>query len=421
VVTEETRVAESPDGAVEPPPTAPAPEPTDAVTVMVLGAGELGRELVTAFQRLGATVIAVDRHAEAPAFGIADQSVVAKINDTEELAALIGRTQPQYVVAESNAVAFDALAAAADSGFADVAPTARSARLGRDREGLRRLASDELGLPTAPFWFAGSVEELEAVAQHAGFPLVVKPVTAAPGDGESVLLRTDDIGPAWENAVAAGRLPQARVLVETMVEIDYEVTLLAVRSNGPGGGTLHFCEPIGHRQDGDVLESWQPQVMSPTALDAAKSIGARIVAALGGRGVYAVELFVRGDEVYFADVTARPYDSGLVTLRSQRLSEFELHARAILGLPVDTIMISPGAAEVIYTGTESLEEEDDRRTERTARALSEALAVPESDVRIFSHSDSYPRHRLAVALATASNVTTARERVRQVAGALREV
>lgn len=420
-MTEETQAPQGYDAAARPAPDAPEDpaETNGAPKVMLLGSGELGRELVTAFQRLGAVVIAVDRHAEAPALAAADESVVAKITDTEELAALIARLRPQYVVTESDAVALDALGAAADTGLADVVPTARSTRLSLDREGLRRLASDELGLPTAPFWFAGSTEELEAVAQHAGYPLVVKPV-AASGHGESVLLRADDIAPAFESAVAAGRLPQARVLVETMVEVDYEITMLTVRSAGPGGGNVNFCEPIGHRQlDGGVLESWQPQVMTPLALDAAKSIAARIVNALGGRGIYGVEVLVRGDEVYFADVSARPYDSGLVTLRSQRLSEFELHARAILGLPVDTIMISPGAAEVVYARTESLDGQDDRRSERTSQALTDALSVPESDVRIFAYPQSYPRHRLGIALATGPDVTTARDRARQVAAALR--
>ncbi|MBV8928323.1 MAG: formate-dependent phosphoribosylglycinamide formyltransferase [Mycobacteriaceae bacterium] len=394
---------------------------------MLLGSGELGRELVTAFQRLGAVVIAVDRHAEAPALGVADESVVAKVTDAEELSALIGRLQPQYVVTESDAVAVDALTAVADSGLTDVVPTARSTRLSLDREGLRRLASDELGLPTAPFWFACTSGELEAIARHAGYPLVVKPVAAAPGAGESVLLRPDDIAPAWQSAVAAGRLAQARVLVETMVEIDYEVTILTVRTAAPGGGGtaksgVHFCEPIGHRQlDGDVLECWQPQAMTPAALEAAKSVAARIVNALGGRGVYGVELLVRGDEVYFADVSARPYDSGLVTLRSQRLSEFELHARAILGLPVDTIMVSPGAAEVVYARTESLDGHDERRSERASQALCDALSVPESDVRIFAYPHSYPRHRLGIALATGADVTTARDRVRRVGAALRKL
>jgi phosphoribosylglycinamide formyltransferase 2 len=399
---------------------------TDAPKVLLLGSGELGRELVTAYQRLGAVVIAADEHAEAPALAVADESIVAKITDNEELAALIGRLRPHFVVNESDAVAVDALTAAADTGFADVVPTARSTRLSLDREGLRRLASDELGLPTAPFWFAGSAAELEAVATHAGYPLVVTPVAAPPGMGESVLLRPDDVAPAWASAVAAGRLPQARVLVETMVEIDYEVTMLTVRSAGRGADSVHFCEPIGHRRlDGDVLECWQPHAMSPPALDAAKSIAARIVNALGGRGVYGVEVLVRGDEVYFTDVTARLYDSGLVTLRSQRLSEFELHARAVLGLPVDTIMISPGAAQVVYahgqTVDASVDGHDDQRAERASRALAEALAVPESDVRIFANPQSYPRRRRGIALATGADVAIARDRAASVAKSMRKL
>jgi phosphoribosylglycinamide formyltransferase 2 len=209
-------------------------------------------------------------------------------------------------------------------------------------------------------------------------------------------------------------------MAETMVEIDYEVALLTVQTAGTTGSRVHFCEPIGHRQlDGDVLESWQPQVITPGALEAAKSIAARIVNALGGRGVYGVELLVKGDEVYFADVSPRPYDSGLVTLRSQRLSEFELHARAILGLPVDTIMITPGAAEVVYAGAHT-GSADEGRTERATQALTDALTVPESDVRVFGYPQSYPRRRLGVALATAADVAIARERVRQVAEALRK-
>jgi phosphoribosylglycinamide formyltransferase 2 len=308
-----------------------------------------------------------------------------------------------------------------------VVPTARSSRLTLDREGLRRLAADELGLPTAPFWFAGSADELAAIAQHAGFPLVVRPVTGTPGEGESVLIRPEDVAPAWDRAVAAGgRVANTRVMAETMVEIDHEVTLLTVRSAGKGGPRVHFCEPIGHRQvDDELLESWQPQEMTAAAAEAARSIAARIVNALGGRGVYGVELLVRANEVYFVDVSPRPYDSGLVTLRSQRLSEFELHARAILGLPVDTIMITPGAAEVVYAGQETGSanadlEDDDVRTERATQAISDALAVPESDVRIFGHPKSYPRRRLGVALATGPNVKTARDRVHQVATALRK-
>ena len=326
------------------------------------------------------------------------------------------------MVAESGVIDADALVAIAERGNAEVFPTARSVRLSLDREGMRRLASDELGLPTAPFWFAGSVEELTAVAEHVGFPLVVKPVIGVPGEGESVLLRLDDVEPAWQRAVAAGRITHNRVLAETVVEVDYEVTLPTVRTAGPSGPALHFCEPIGHRQgDGDVFEAWQPQQMSAAALDAAKSIAARIVNSLGGRGVFGVELFVRGDEVYYADVRPRTDDSGLVTLRSQRLSEFELHARAVLGLSVDTIMISPGAAEVSYGGRESAGSALSASADALA-VLGEALAVPESDVRLFGRPDETDvRRRLGVALATAPDVAAARDRVRRVSAALRKL
>lgn len=404
------------------PDAVPVPvAPDSRTTVVLLGSGELSRELALAFQRLGAFVVAVDRYAGAPAHAVADRTAVIRMTDADALTALIDREQPRYVVAESGVVAADALIAIAERDGVDVFPTPRGTRLGQDREGLRRLASDELGLPTAPFWFAGSVEELAAVAQHAGFPLVVKPVSGAPGEGQSVLLRTEDIGPAWQRAIAAGRIPHSRVMAETVVEVDFEVTLLTVRSTGPTGPTVAFCEPIGHRPgDGDTLEAWQPQQMTPAALDAAKSIAARIVNSLGGRGVFAVELLVRGDEVYFADVRCRPLDAGLVTLRSQRLSQFELHARAILGLSVDTIMISPGAAEVRYAGAEAPVSEPSAAD--LAAVLAEALATQESDVRLFGRPDETDeRRRLALATATAPDVIIARDRARRVGAALRKL
>nr|WP_090276046.1 formate-dependent phosphoribosylglycinamide formyltransferase [Mycolicibacterium komanii]CRL69190.1 formate-dependent phosphoribosylglycinamide formyltransferase (GAR transformylase) [Mycolicibacterium komanii] len=416
-------MTDTPDAAADPGDPVTDPEPVagtpDASSVMLLGSGELSRELALAFQRLGTEVIAVDRYADAPAHGVADRPVVAKMNDAEELTALIERENPRYVVAEAGVIAADALIAIAERGAAEVFPTPRSTRLSLDREGLRRLASDELGLPTAPFWFAGSAEELSAVAQHAGFPLVVKPVASAVGEGESVLVRAEDVEPAWQRAVAAGRIPSGRVMVESVVEIDFEVTLLTIRTVGATGPAVHFCEPIGHREaDGGVLESWQPQRLRPAALDAAKSIAARIMNSLGGRGVFGVEMMVRGDEVYFDTVRPRPHDSGLVTLRSQRLSEFELHARAILGLPVDTIMISPAAAEVVYAGAEATP-----AAGRDPQAvLAEALAVAESDVALFNRPDeTEARRRLAVALATAPDPIVARDRARRVTAALRRL
>ncbi|TRW77825.1 formate-dependent phosphoribosylglycinamide formyltransferase [Mycolicibacterium sp. 018/SC-01/001] len=363
-------------------------------SVLLLRGGEHTSDLALAFERLGARVTVSDD--------------MAATTDTDALTALIDATQPRFVVADAGGVATDALLAAADREDLEVLPTPRALRLSVDGEGLRRLAADELGLPTAPFWFAGSVDELTAVAQHAGYPLLVKPVTAAPGEGESIVLRADDIEPAWRAAVAGGRLSMQRVLAETVVEVDVAVTLLTVRTTGPSGPAVSFCEPIGHqRESSETLESWQPQHLSSAALDAAKSIAARIVNSLGGRGVFAVELLIRGDEVYFSDVRPRPQDSALVTLRSQRLSAHELHARAILGLPVDTIMISPAAMEICSDGHESADVS-------WRAALGEALAVAESDVRLL------PSHRW-LATATAPDPIVARDRARRVASALRRL
>ena len=401
--------------------SAQQPAGDDRPTVMLLGAGEFSRELAIALQRLGAHVIAVERYADAPAHGVADQSLVVNMTDTDELGAAISRLRPHFVVTASDAVASDALIATADTGATQFVPTARCARLTADREGLRRLAADELGVPTAPFWFAGSLEELRAIADHAGYPLRVQPVAAVGGEGQSIVLLPGDLEPAWQRAVSGGgRLAHSRVLAETLVEIDFHVTLLTVRSEGPSGPTLEFCAPIGHGEAiGDVQESWQPQDLSPAALDAAKSIAARVVKALGGRGLFGVELMVRGDEVYFSDVTTRPFESGLVTVRSQRLSEFELQARAILGLPTDTIMISPGAAEVIYAGADGAVPRP--QGPRPTRALGDALRITESDVRVFTRDESEARRPLGAAVVTAGDVTTARGRARDAAAALRRL
>lgn len=418
-VTEAIPVTESPGD--EP---ATDPERPRRTRVMLLGSGELGRELVLAFQRLGTEVIVVDRSADAPLHRIADRSVVVKMTDPDELAATISLLQPRFVLTAADLVATDALTAASQNGVTEVLPSARGARFATDREGMRRLAADELGLPTAPFWFVGSVEELRAVAEHAGFPMVVKPVAAPHGEGESVMLRSDDIEPAWQRAVSSGdRVAHHRILAETVVDVDYEVTLLTVRGDGADGPTLDFCAPIGHRRVGSadgqvVLESWQPQPMSTAALDAAKSIAARIVKALGGRGLFGVELMIKGDEVYFSDVTVRPYDTALVTQRTQRLSGFELQARAILGLATDTIMVSPGAARLVYSGREALDAAAADTTAGAAGALAEALQVPESDVVVFGHHEGYPRRRLGAAMATASDLAVARDRAAQAAAAL---
>lgn len=357
-------------------------ETTAGPRVMLLGSGQLSRDLATALRRLGARV---DEQA-----------------DTDALSAAMDRLRPDFVVTATGGVSaatIEALAARADGDGVELVPNARTVRLTNDREGLRRLAADQLGLPTAPFWFVGSVDELKAVAAHGGYPLLVEALGGPAG--RSIVSGPADVEPAWRRAVT--ETGQQRVLAETVVEVEFCVTLLAIRSEGSNGSVIEFCSPIGHRRaESDVLESWQPQKVSPAALDAAKSIAARIVKALGGRGVFGVELMVNGDEVYFADVSAVLPQSTWVTLRSQRLSAFELQARAILGLPVDALMISPAAARSSYPAA-------------TAEALTAALAVPESDLRVF---DAGPGPRRGVALATAPDVATARDRARDVAAAV---
>jgi phosphoribosylglycinamide formyltransferase 2 len=389
------------------------PEPVRP-RVILLGSDELSRELAIALRHLGAEVIAVDQYPDAPAHAVADQSVVLAMSDTDELSALIKRLQPDFVVTAADAVsldALDALAAGPDNELTDLVPSARTVRLTADREGLRRLAADQLGLPTAPFWFVGSVGDLKAVAAHAGFPLLVEPVLGAADQGRSVAAGPDDIEPAWQRAVGQDR---QRVLAETVVEIEFYVTLLAIRSDGPTGPVIEFCSPIGHRgARADVQESWQPQHLSPAATDAAKSIAARIVKALGGRGVFAVDLMINGDEVYFANVSARLPQSAWVTLRSQRLSVFELQARAILGLPVDTLMISPAAAHAIPRGQHA--GHPPAGASLSADALAGALGVPETDLRVFGRGSA---HQVGVALAMAPDVATARDRACAAAAAL---
>ena len=381
--------------------------------VMLLGSGELSRELVIALRRLGATVAAVDSYAGAPAHRVADQALVIPLTDAAQLAQATRRLQPDFVVINTDALdsaardvldALDAPAGLAGSaGGPHLVPGARAVRLTADPESMRTLAADELGLPVAPFWFAGSINQLESAAAHAGFPLLVQPVGPAAGGRGSVVTGPEMLGPAWRRAGTS------RVLIERVVDVEALVTLLAVRTEAPGGPAIEFCSPIGHLGlDADVPESWQPQHLSPAAMDSARSIAARIVKALGGRGVFGIELMVNGDEVYFAGVTARPLGSAWVTVCSQRLSAFELQARAILGLPVDTMMASPAAARAVPWSSDG--------AAPTAWALSGALSVPESDVRLFHRPDV--RRTLGLTLATAPEVDAARERAQRAAAAL---
>ncbi|MFI8772255.1 formate-dependent phosphoribosylglycinamide formyltransferase [Gordonia sp. NPDC062954] len=404
-----------PAPAVGPPAVIGTPLSPSATKVMVLGAGELGKEVIIAFQRLGVEVIAVDRYADAPGQQVAHHAEVIDMTDAAALLALIERYRPHYVVPEIEAIATEALIEVEKRALAEVIPTAHAVVATMNREGIRRLADEELGLPTSPYLFASSAEELEAAVAEIGFPCVVKPVMSSSGKGQTVVRAPADIGGAWQNATTGARVQGERVIVEGFIEFDYEITLLTVRAIDPVTGRLasHFCAPIGHQQvGGDYVESWQPHEMSTDALAAATSIAARIATAmgdgkLGGRGIFGVELFVQGDDVYFSEVSPRPHDTGLVTLATQRLSEFEMHARAILGLPVDVTLASPGASAVIYGQLD----EPAIGFANVARAL----AVPETDIRLFGKPQSFHRRRMGVITATADDVATARQRAVQAA------
>ena len=378
-----------------------------ATRVMLLGSGELGKELTIALQRLGVEVIAVDRYANAPAHQVAHHAYALPMTDAEALKTLIERENPHFVVPEIEAIATEVLEAVEAQGLATVVPTARAVRLTMNREGIRRLAAEELGLPTSSYHFASSLEEVQAATESIGFPCLIKPVMSSSGKGQSVLRSAADVAPAWSYALDAGRVNHGRVIIEGFVDFDYEITLLTVRADDGHGHTVtHFCDPIGHKQvSGDYVESWQPQPMSEAALAKARHIADKVTTALGGRGLFGVELFVKGDEVWFSEVSPRPHDTGLVTLATQRLSEFELHARALLGLPVDTRLRTPGASAVIYGNVEAEGIVFD--------GIKEALAVPDSDLRLFGKPESFEKRRMGVAVATGETVEQARERALQ--------
>lgn len=378
-----------------------------ATKVMLLGAGELGKEVVIALQRLGVEVTAVDRYKNAPGQQVAHRARVIDMTDASALRALITAERPDIVVPEIEAIATKTLVELELEGITKVIPTARAAELTMNREGIRRLAAEELGLPTSPYRFAGSLAELQAAIEDSdepkiGYPCLVKPVMSSSGKGQSRLDGPADIAKAWSHAISGGRVETSRVIVEGLVNFDYEITLLTVRARGSDGtvGT-HFCEPIGHLQvSGDYVESWQPHPMSTTALAESRRIAGQVTDALGGTGIFGVELFVAGDRVWFSEVSPRPHDTGLVTLTSQHQSEFDLHARAILGLPVDVTLRSPAASAVIYGGVEA--------EGIVFTGIDEALQVPGSDLRLFGKPESYRRRRMGVALARAADIGTAR-------------
>jgi phosphoribosylglycinamide formyltransferase 2 len=376
-----------------------------AVKVMLLGSGELGKEVIIELQRLGVETIAVDRYAGAPAMQVAHRAHVVDMTDPQALRAVVEQERPHVLVPEIEALATDELVRIEADGLCTVIPTARAAHITMNRERIRVLAAEELKLPTSPYAFASSLAELQAACARIGFPCFVKPVMSSSGKGQSRLKSADDVAPAWDKALSAGRVREARVIVEGEIGFDFEITQLTVRA---ADGT-HFCEPIGHVQmEGDYIESWQPQPMSQAARKKARGMAAAVTGALGGLGIFGVELFVKGDDVWFSEVSPRPHDTGLVTLVSQVQSEFALHARAILGLPVCTGMASPGASAVIYGGVEA--------GALIFEGVEEALKVPGSELRLFGKPESFVKRRMGVALARASTIHEARIRAKQAAG-----
>ena len=381
----------------------------DAVRLLLLGSGELGKEVAIEAQRLGVEVVAVDRYANAPAHQVAHRSYVIDMRDPVALRRVILKERPHFVVPELEAIATETLMEIESEGLTEVIPTARGAYLTMNREGIRKLAAEELKVPTSRYAFAGSLEELQAAASVIGFPCVVKPVMSSSGKGQSLVTGASELVAAWQEAQKRSRVTLARVIIESFIEFQYEITLLTVRTKGADGGVeTHFCEPIGHRQErGDYVESWQPQPLSEKALYRAREMAERVTTSLGGRGIFGCEFFVNEDDVWFSEVSPRPHDTGLVTLATQYQSEFELHVRAILGLPVSTELQRPGASAVIYGGR-------DAHAIRFAK-VAEALRIPGTKLRFFGKPESFSHRRMGVALAVAPDVDTARRRARECA------
>jgi phosphoribosylglycinamide formyltransferase 2 len=385
-----------------------------ATRVMLLGSGELGKEVLIALQRLGVETIAVDRYEDAPGQQVAHHARTITMSDPAQLKALIEAERPQLVVPEIEAIATPMLQQLEDAGVVRVIPTARAARLTMDREGIRRLAAETLGVPTSPYRFCDSLAELQAAIDGGiGYPCVVKPVMSSSGKGQSKIEGPAEVQKAWDYAMAGGRVSHGRVIVEGFIDFDYEITLLTVRAlDAAGAVETRFCEPIGHLQvSGDYVESWQPHPMAPAALAKAQQIAAAVTADLGGQGLFGVELFVKGEEVWFSEVSPRPHDTGMVTMATQWQNEFELHARAILGLPVDTTLQSPGASAVIYGGVDASGIAFD--------GVADALRVPGTELRLFGKPESFVKRRMGVALARAGDIDTARRNAKEAASRIR--
>ena len=392
------------------PPILGTPLSPTATRVMLLGAGELGKEVLIALQRLGVETIAVDRYENAPGQQVAHHARTIAMSDPAALRALIEAERPMVVVPEIEAIATPVLEELEAQGVVRVIPTARAARLTMDREGIRRLAAETLGLPTSPYVFCDSLAQLQAAIEGGiGYPCIVKPVMSSSGKGQSRIDGPADVAKAWDYAMAGGRVSHGRVIVEGFIDFDYEITQLTVRAVGASGEVeTQFCEPIGHVQvSGDYVESWQPHPMASTALKRSREIAKAVTDNLGGQGIFGVELFVKGDQVWFSEVSPRPHDTGMVTMTTQWQNEFELHARAILGLPVNTALKSPGASAVIYGGVEGRAVVFD--------GVAEALRVPQTDVRLFGKPESFTKRRMGVALAYDADVETARVRAKEAA------
>lgn len=386
------------------------PLQSSAFKVLLLGSGELGKEVVISLQRLGVEVHAADRYDHAPAMQVAHFSYTLNMADPQELKQLIEKVQPNLIVPEIEAIATEVLFAIEQQNIATVIPSAKAVNLTMNREGIRKLAAEELGLPTSAYRFASTLEEFRAACDDIGYPNFVKPVMSSSGKGQSRVKNFAEVDAAWEYAQTGGRVNQGTVIVESQIDFDFEITLLTVRAKHPETGLIetHFCDPIGHRQDsGDYVESWQPQQMTAEALTEAQRIANKVTIALGGCGIFGVELFVKGEKVWFSEVSPRPHDTGLVTLASQFQNEFELHARAILGLPVNTQRHSIAASAVIYAGV------DDQNLSYSGLNL--ALQNPQSDLRLFGKPEGFKRRRMGVATARAETTDLAREIATEVA------
>lgn len=389
------------------------PLQSSATRVLFLGSGELGKEVVISLQRLGVEVIAADRYDNAPAMQVAHRSYTLNMNDASALKTLIEEVKPHLIVPEIEAIATEVLLDIEAQNIATVIPSAKAVNLTMNREGIRRLAAEELGLPTSIYRFADSLESFRAACDDIGYPNFVKPVMSSSGKGQSRVTSFKEVDAAWDYAMQGGRVNQGKVIIESQINFDYEITLLTVRAKNPETGEIetHFCDPIGHRQDaGDYVESWQPQPMSETALIEAKRIADKVTTALGGCGIFGVELFIKADQVWFSEVSPRPHDTGLVTLASQFQSEFELHARAILGLPVNTTRHSTAASAVIYAGQDG--------ENLSFSNLAQALAHPDTDLRLFGKPEGFVKRRMGVATARAESVESARQLAKAAADAV---